>query len=53
MGISTEYFIPKKSCHDLGLLAANRYELELSNEVLFINFGQGAAKISKIKVSSF
>ena len=38
------------SCHGLGLLAPNRYEVDLSNEVLNIDFGQGAAKISKVKV---
>ena len=37
-------------CNDLGLLAPNRYEVDLSNEVLNIDFGQGAAKISKVKV---
>ena len=41
-----------KSCHDLGLLAPNRYESDLLNEVLNINFGQGTAKISKVKVGS-
>ena len=34
----------------LGLLAQNRYEIELSNEVLNIDFGQGAAKIPEVKV---
>ena len=38
------------SCYDLGLLASNRYEIDLSNEVLNIDFGQGAAKISEVKV---
>ena len=28
----------------------NRYEIDLSNEVLDIYFGQGAAKISEVKV---
>ena len=26
------------------------YEIDLSNEILNINFGQGAAKISEVKV---
>ena len=34
----------KKSCHGLGLQVPNRYELDLSNEVLKIQFGQGATK---------
>ena len=29
----------------LGFLSPNRYEIDLSNEVLNIDFGQGAAKI--------
>ena len=29
---------------------SNRYEMDLSNEVLNIDFGQGAAKISEVKV---
>ena len=35
--------------HALGLLASNRYELDLSNEVPNIAFGQEAAKVSEIK----
>ena len=31
-------------------MAPNRYELDLSNEVLIIHFGQGAVKISEVKV---
>ena len=31
-------------------LSPNRYVIDLSNEVLNINFGQGAAKIPEIKV---
>ena len=34
----------------LGFLSPNRYEIDLSNEVLNIDFGQGAAKIPKVKV---
>ena len=33
-----------------GLPAPNRYEVDLSNEVLNIDFGQGASKISEVKV---
>ena len=33
----------------LGLLSLNRCEIDLSNEVLNIDFGQGAAKISEVK----
>ena len=43
----------QKSCHALGLLAPNRYELDLSNEVLNIHFGQGTAKISEVKVGGY
>ena len=38
------------SCHGLGFLVPNRFEIDLSNEVLNIDFGQGAAKISMVKV---
>ena len=34
----------------LGLCPPNKYEVDLSNEVLNIDFGQGAAKISEVKV---
>ena len=34
----------------LGLCSTNRYEIDLSNEVLNIDFGQEAAKISEVKV---
>ena len=34
----------------LGHLAPNRYELDLSNEVLYALVGQEAAKISEAKV---
>ena len=33
----------------LGLCPPNRYEIDLSNEVLKIYFGQGAAKIPEVK----
>ena len=38
------------SYYGLGLLAPNIYEIYLSNEVLNIDFGQGTAEISKVKV---
>ena len=44
-------YIPQKSYHDHRLLAPNRYESDLSNEVLNIDFGQGVPKISKVKVA--
>ena len=34
----------------LGFPSPNRYEIDLSNEVLNIDFGQGAAEIPEIKV---
>ena len=40
------------SCHGLGLLAPNRYEVDLSSEVLNVGFGPEAAKISEVKVES-
>ena len=30
-------------------MVPNRYELDLSNEVLKIHFGQGAVKLSEVK----
>ena len=33
-----------------GLPAPNKYEVDLSNEVLNIDFDQGTAKISEVKV---
>ena len=38
------------SCHGLGLLASNRYEVDLSNEVLHALVGHEAAKMSEAKV---
>ena len=38
------------SFKSIGLWSQNRYEIDLSNEVLNIDFGQGDAKISKVKV---
>ena len=33
----------------LGLWSTNRYEIDLLNEVLNIDFGQEAAKLSEVK----
>ena len=40
----------QKSFKSLGLCPPNRYEIDLSNEVLNIDFGQGAAKIPEVQV---
>ena len=40
----------KKQCHDHGFQSPNRYESDLSNEVLYALVGQDAAKISEVKV---
>ena len=37
-------------CCGRSFLAPNRYEIDLSNEVLNFDFGQGAAKIPEVKV---
>ena len=39
-----------KLFHSLELLAPNRYVMDISNEVLNIGFGQGAAKKLEVKV---
>ena len=39
-----------KLLHGLEILAQKTYEIDISNEALKIDFGQGAAKISKVKV---
>ena len=39
-----------KSCHDLGFHSPNRYESDLSNELLYILVGQETAKIFEVKV---
>ena len=50
-GVSLSHdYIPKKSFKSLGLSSPNRHEINLSYEVLNIDFGQGAAKISEVKV---
>ena len=38
------------SCHVFWLLAPNRYEVDLSNEVLNFHFGQGASKYQRSKL---
>ena len=43
-------YIPYKSFKSLELWFPNIYETYFSNEVLNINFGEGAAKISEVKV---
>ena len=39
-----------KLCHDQGFQSPNRYESDLSNEVLYVLVGQEAAEISEVKV---
>ena len=41
--------MPAKSFKSLGLWSPSRYEVDLLYEVLNIDFGQGAAKISEVK----
>ena len=36
--------------HGLELQAPKKYEIDLSNEILNFDFGQGATKISKVKM---
>ena len=43
-------YIPEKSSHSLGLLSSNRYAMDLSNEILTIDFDQWVAKISEVKL---
>ena len=47
---SSSKTVPYDSFKSLGLWSPNRYEIDLLNEVLNIDFGQGAAKISEVKV---
>ena len=42
--ILSQDYMPRKCFYDIGLLAPNRYKLDLSNEILNIPFCQGAAK---------
>ena len=46
----SEDYIPLKSFKSLGLWSPNRYELDLLNEVLNIDFGQEGAKVSEVNV---
>ena len=39
-----------KSCHGLGFHSPNRYESDLSNEVLYVLLGLEAAKLSEVKI---
>ena len=43
-------YIHEKFFHGLELQAKKKYEIDLSNEVLNIDFGQGVAKILEVKV---
>ena len=43
-------YIPLKSFKIHGFWSPNRYEIDLSNEVLNIDFDQGTVKISEVKV---
>ena len=44
----SQNFIPYDTYHELEFQAPNSYASDLSNEVLIIDFDQGAAKISKV-----
>ena len=52
-GTLSQDYRPSKSLKSLELCPPNKHKVDLSNEVLIIDFGQQAAKISKIKVSAF
>ena len=43
-------YIPQKSFKSHGLWSPNRYEIDLSNELLYIDSSQETTKISKVKV---
>ena len=43
-------YIHWKSFHGLVLLDPSKYEIDISNQVVNIDFGQGAAKVSEVKV---
>ena len=49
---SSQDFIPLKCFYAVFQQIANRYDLGLSNEPLFIIIGQGAAKLRPFKVGS-
>ena len=42
--------LQSQNFNSIGLWSPNRYEIDLSNEVLNTNFGQGAAKVPEVKV---
>ena len=42
--------LQSQNFNSIGLWSPNRYEMDLSNEALNIDFDQGAAKISVVKV---
>ena len=46
----SQAYIPQKSFKSLGLLSLKRYDIDLLNEVLNIDFALRAAKISEVKV---
>ena len=48
----SQYYTPKKSCYDFGLLAPNRYDMDFLNELLNIHFGKGAAKNQRSKLEN-
>ena len=50
MGTLSKHSNRYKSCHVLWLLSPNKYESDLSNEVLYILVGQEAVKILEVKV---
>ena len=50
MGSLSQDYFSLKSFKSFGLLSPKRYEIDPSNEVINIAFGQGAAKISEHKV---
>ena len=49
-GTLSDHRLFQKSCHGLGFHSSNRYESDLSNEVLYTLVGQKAAKISESKL---
>ena len=46
-------YIHQQSLHSLGLLAPNKYDVDLLNDVLNIDFSQGAAKFSEVKAGGW
>ena len=45
----SEDYIPLQPFKSLGLWSPNRYEINLLYEILYIDFGQGAAKITEVR----